>query len=76
MKRFRVALARLLLKGTGVITVRKQEVERVHGLCNELLEYSQHSGALSDPRRLKARRRIGHLTGALSVSSEQMEANA
>lgn len=76
MKRFRVAVARLLLKGTGVILVRKSEVEEMHKISGELLEYAQHSGALNDPHRLKAQRRIGRLTGSLSVLSDRLEAKA
>ena len=65
LEQLRIKLARLLLQNTGLILVPEAEVRRVDELCKELQQYAVHSGALSDPHRVRARKRIDGMTNEL-----------
>lgn len=69
LEQLRIALARLFLKGTGLILAPEAEVRRVHELSTQLEKYALHSGALNDPRRTRARKRIGHMTDSLTATA-------
>lgn len=58
LKRLRVGLARILMRGTECAVVRKEYVARVLGLAVELQEYVDRSGALQDSSRIHAWRRV------------------
>jgi hypothetical protein len=59
-------VARKLVSGLGILLVRRAEVEKVHELCADLEIYALESGALNSPPRIKARRRVRSVAGALN----------
>lgn len=67
--RFRLWWARRALRKTGYIVVPLAEVQTVDKLVAELTNYASVSGMLNDPRRTKARKRVGHLTEALQTAT-------
>lgn len=62
MQKVRLWAARQLLGGTDHVAVPIADIQQVDKLCDDLEEYALRSGALSDPRRIKARKRIGLLS--------------
>ena len=72
-QRVRVWMARLALKGTGCLVVRRAEVVWVRELCDELQVYAQTSGGLNDPHRINAKRRVTRLTDALTQHADSLE---
>lgn len=65
MKRFCVWLAQQLTRKTACAVVRRDEVEQLGELAEELADYVARSGGLQDPRRIKSYRRV--LRGSFEV---------
>ncbi len=63
--RLKLALAKLLLRKTNYLLVKREEAERVWQLATELQDYAAKSGALNDPRKIMARKRVLHFTDAI-----------
>jgi hypothetical protein len=76
LERLRIKIARLLLRDTGMILVPEAEVKRVDELCKELQQYAVHSGALRDPHRVRARKRIDGMTNELLVLGAKLKEEA
>jgi len=65
MKRLRVTLARLLVRGIGVSVVRDSVVRSLEARCMALDAYVDQSGALQSPHRIRAYRRVRGDTAAV-----------
>lgn len=73
LQRFRVALARLLTRGTKCTVVRAVVVENMQDTARRLEEYVQRSGGLQDPRRISAWREVFSLSRSIYVDSLEIE---
>jgi len=73
MQKGRLWLARVLLGGTEHVAVPVKEIQEVERIVATLQQYVEVSGALSDPRKIRARKVIKHLTNALFVKSVGLE---
>jgi len=71
LQRFRVWLALRLVRRTDCVVVRAAPIREAVTMAGDLHQYVQRSGALQDPRRVKAWRRIVRLTTVLVGRAEQ-----
>lgn len=71
-----IQLARMLSYGTGTVLVPEADVVKVGTLVDELHKYAEHSGALQSPHRIRARRRVMHLTEQLDTHVGRLEVGA
>jgi len=71
-RRFRIWLALLLVRNTGCVLLRRQELEILRGEAAYLLNYVATSGALLDPRRVKAHRNISGAAARMEEAAAQV----
>jgi len=71
MRKLRIWLARLFLRGTGRMIVPRVEVERVYALCTELQEYAQRSGGINAPHRINAARKVRNYTQRIAETTNE-----
>ena len=69
VQRFRVWLAKKLLRRTDYIAVPLDEVKQIDRMIGELQIYAADSGALNSPHRTHARKRVMQYTNGLRSSS-------
>ena len=75
-KRLRVSIARLLMRGTECVVVRRNVVSSLQADASELQEYVAKSGALNDSKWIHAWRRVHALTTKIREKAIESEATA
>lgn len=72
LRRFRVWLAVLLVRGTKCLVAREEALSDLIEWSDDLYRYSRVSGGLNDPRRIKAYKRIGYSATAIQAAANRL----
>lgn len=76
IRRFRVWLARLLLRSTGCLVARAVPVAELQYLASDVARYIRMSGGLQDPRRIRAYRTLLRRSENISRAAGEIQAAA